>query len=87
MELSNLDRLFFKSVSFGILSELTTHATRGRVAKTPYFPETISCLALIIGDTGDSGRNSGFRWTWKVADNPERVSGELKWVSQIRDQG
>jgi len=33
---------------------------RGRVAKTPYFLETISCLARIIGETGDSGRNPGW---------------------------
>jgi hypothetical protein len=68
-------------------SPSSTHATRGSVAKTPYFLETISCLALILGEMGDSGRDSGFRWTWKEADNPQRISGELLGGSQIRDQG
>ena len=36
----------------------TTHATRDSLAKTPYFPETISCLALILGWTCCSGRKS-----------------------------
>jgi hypothetical protein len=30
----------------------TTHATRDSVAKTPYFPKTISCLPVIMGETG-----------------------------------
>jgi hypothetical protein len=38
--------------TFGGLSELFTHAVRGSVAKTPYFLETISCLALITGESG-----------------------------------
>ncbi len=29
-----------------------TLAARGSVAKTPYFLETISCLAVIMGETG-----------------------------------
>jgi hypothetical protein len=33
--------------------------TRGSVAKTPYFPETISCLAGIPGESWDSGRGLG----------------------------
>ncbi len=33
--------------------------TRGRVAKTPYFPETISCLAWIPGESWDSGCGLG----------------------------
>jgi hypothetical protein len=28
------------------------HATRGSVAKTPYFSWNISCLAVIMGETG-----------------------------------
>src|SRR5713226_338038 len=36
-----------------------TLAARDMVAKTPYFPETISCLALIPGETGRSGQNPG----------------------------
>ena len=35
-------------------------ATRGSVAKTPYFPETISCLAVIMGEIGDSRHNPGW---------------------------
>jgi len=42
------------------LSGLVSHAARGSVAKTPYFLETISCLAVIMGETGDSGPNPGF---------------------------
>jgi len=38
--------------TFGGRSELSTHATWESVAKTPYFPETISCLALITGESG-----------------------------------
>jgi len=64
-----------------------SYATRGSVAKTPYFPETISCLATIMGESGDLGRDSGFRWTWKEADNLERISGESLEPSQNRDQG
>ena len=37
-----------------------THATRGSVAKTPYFLETVSCLVVIMGETGDSGHGLGF---------------------------
>src|SRR6267143_4540351 len=65
----------------------TTHATRGSVAKTPYFPKTISCLAVITGESGDSGRNSGFGWTWKEADISERISGEFTEGLQTQDQG
>jgi hypothetical protein len=36
-----------------------TLAARDMVAKTPYFLETISCPALIMGETGDSGQNPG----------------------------
>ncbi len=38
---------------------LTTHATRGSVAKTPYFSWKISCLARIMGEIGDSGHSLG----------------------------
>jgi len=34
------------------ISRQTTLAARGSVAKTLYFPETISCLALITGESG-----------------------------------
>jgi hypothetical protein len=36
----------------------TTHAARGSVAKTPY--SNISCLAVIMGETGWTGRNTGW---------------------------
>jgi len=35
------------------------YATRRLVAKTPYFLETISCLALTICETGDPKAESG----------------------------
>jgi hypothetical protein len=68
-------------------SERTSHAARGSVAKTPYFPKTISCPVLILGESGDSGRNPVFGWTWKEADNSERISGEFTEGFQTRDQG
>ena len=40
-------------------SESASHVARGSVAKTPYFPETISCLAVIMGETGCSGHSPG----------------------------
>jgi len=40
-------------------SESASLAARGSVAKTPYFPKTISRLALITGESGRSERNSG----------------------------
>jgi hypothetical protein len=40
-------------------SERASFAARGSVAKTPYFPETISCLVVIIGESGDLRYNSG----------------------------
>ena len=45
-------------------------ATRGSVAKTPYFPETISCLALILGESHDSGRNLGWDGNGKKTTIP-----------------
>ncbi len=45
-------------VTFSSLSGLASLATRGSVAKTPYFLETISCPAPITGEFGKSGRNS-----------------------------
>ncbi len=40
-------------------SETVSYVTRGSVAKTPYFLETISCRELITGESWRSGRNSG----------------------------
>jgi hypothetical protein len=42
-------------VTFGRLSGLASLAVRGSVAKTPYFPETISCLVVIRARQGDQG--------------------------------
>jgi len=45
--------------SFCVLSRFASLVARGSVAKTPYFPKTISCPAAIIGETGDSGLSLG----------------------------
>jgi len=58
-------------------------ATRGSVAKTPYFPETISCLALILGESQDSGQDSGWDQNGKKTTIPNE-SRESSWmVSRI----
>src|SRR6267143_7157612 len=56
----------------------TTHATRDSVAKTPYFPKTISCQALIMGETGDSGQNPGPDGDGKMATIPNEFR-ESSW--------
>jgi len=43
-----------------LMSGKAALATRDRVAKTPYFPKTISCLAVIMGEVGDSRHNPGW---------------------------
>ncbi len=48
----------------------TTHATRGSVAKTPYFSWNISCLAVIMGETGGSGHNPGWDGLAEIATIP-----------------
>ncbi len=45
-------------VTFSSLSGLASLATRGSVAKTPYFSWNISSPAPITGEFGKSGRNS-----------------------------
>ena len=47
-----------------------SYATRGSVAKTPYFPKTISCPVLIPGESGDSGHNPGWDCNGKMATIP-----------------
>jgi hypothetical protein len=54
----------------------TTHETRGRVAKTPYFPKITCCLAIIMGETCDSGHNLCLDGSGKNRNFPERFSGE-----------
>jgi hypothetical protein len=54
--------------------------TRGPIAKTPYFPETVSCLALILGESGDSGLGLGLDARAKdgrYSGIPERFMGEM----------
>ncbi|TMI08869.1 hypothetical protein E6H34_03510 [Candidatus Bathyarchaeota archaeon] len=80
----------FKQVSFGVLSGLVSLAARGSVAKTPYFLETISCLAVIMGETGGSGGNLGFvgrERDGKSRAVSERFLTDLLAGSQTRDQG
>jgi len=52
-------------LSFVDQSGPSTHATREAVAKTPYFFWKISCLAVIMGETRDSGLDPG----WDVIGN------------------
>ncbi len=56
-------------VIFGFFRRIT-HVARGLVAKTPYFLETISCLAWIPGETGRSGRNPCWDGSGKMATLP-----------------
>jgi len=54
------------------------------------FPEKISCLALIMDETGLSGHNPGFDGKGrdgKYRASPERFAGELLEASQSRDHG
>jgi len=63
---------------------------RGTVDTYPPFPENISCLARILGESGDSGLGPGFDRKGKIAvisANPERFAGEILKMSQIREQG
>jgi hypothetical protein len=66
-------------------------ATRGSVAKTPYFPETISCLVVIMAESDDTGHNSGLDGKGEsegfIRRITEYLSGSLGKGSQIRDQG
>src|SRR5713226_4491236 len=48
----------------------TAHATRGSVAKTPYFSRNISCLTLILGESGDLGGNPGWDGNGEMATIP-----------------
>ena len=60
---------------------------QGSVAKTPYFPETISCPVLFLGESGDSGQ-SRLRREGKKTGNlaiSERFTGRDRGV--VPDQG
>ena len=58
--------------------------TRGRVAKTPYFLETISCLALILGETCDSGHNSSLDELAEMTISPNEFPESLERHSRIK---
>jgi len=61
----------------------TTCVSRGVVAKTPYFLETISCLALILGETGDSGHSPCLDDSGKKTTIPNKFRESLRRVSRI----
>src|SRR6267143_18563 len=42
----------------------------GRSLRPPYFPETISCIAMIMGETGQSGHNPGWDGLAEMATIP-----------------
>ena len=53
---------------------------RGTVDTYPPFPENISCLAWIMGESGDSSPGPGLDEKRKIAvisADPERFSGEI----------
>src|SRR3989442_15884677 len=59
------------------------HATRDSVAKTPYFPKTIFCLALIMSESHDSGCNPGWDGNGKLATIPNEFRESSCRVSRI----
>ncbi len=59
-----------------------TLAARGSVAKTPYFPKTIDCLAVIMGETCLSGFNPGLDGQAILGVLPN-VSREIKRPAPI----
>jgi len=74
---------------FRCQSELTSCVV-GALTHTPLFSWNISCLAPILGESGDSSPGLGFAWEGKIAvisANRERSEGEIFEPSQIRDQG
>src|SRR5213593_546619 len=61
---------------------------QGSVAKTPYFPKTISCPVLFLGESGDSGRSPAFDERRKYGKSraiSERFTGRDRGVPP--DQG
>jgi len=69
-----------------MFSRFASLASRGLVAKTPYFLES-----SLTGS--DNGRDrllkaqSGLSWSGEKRDQPSESSGGLAVTSQIRDQG
>ena len=61
---------------------------QGSVAKTPYFPKTISCPVLFLGESGDSGSSPAFDERGKDGKSTaisERFTGWDRGV--VPDQG
>ncbi len=59
---------------------------RGTVDTYPPFPKNISCLTLILSESGDFSLGLGFDRRGKIAvivANPERFAGEISGPSQI----
>jgi len=76
------------------LTFTTVRRDRSRVARTlnatPLFSRDISCLALIMGETSGSERGLGFVLSTIIPTHPaipERFTGEIQMMHQIRDQG
>ena len=70
-------------------SETSTHTTRGLVSKTYYFSWNNSRPALIMGETGDSGRGLGLwcdRETMGLRPFGNVLLGAIGGTSQIQDQ-
>ena len=65
-------------------SESASHAARGSVAKTPYFPKTISCLVCIMGKTGDSGHSPSCDDNGKKTTIPNEFRESSRRVSRIK---
>src|SRR6267143_2540212 len=72
-----LDLVSFKRVSFRLLSGVARLVTRGSVAKTPHFLETISYLAPIPGESSGSGRGLGLTVCADLAVLSLRQGGSL----------
>jgi hypothetical protein len=69
--------------SFCVLSRFISLAMRGSVAKTPYFPKTISCLEVRIGETGRSGRNPGWDGLGKKRTIPNEFREGLQGLPKF----
>jgi hypothetical protein len=73
-----------KSVYFQWTVQIVhSHATRGSVAKTTCFPETISCPAPITGESGRTGRNSGSDGLAKKTTIPNEFRESLRKCPRI----
>src|SRR2546425_11315285 len=60
-----------------------------RLKRTPFFVETIFCLAVIMGEISESRRNLGWNGSGVCLlyrQNPERFSGEILRWAEIRNR-